>query len=331
MQITGTEAIRATLDYLLNADSSVLLLGEDIGVYGGAFGVTQGLLEKYGRDRVIDTPISEASLIGAATGMAMMGLRPIVEIMFMDFLPLACDQILNHAAKFHIMFRGQVHVPLVIRTPAGAGRGYGPSHSQSLCSLFAHVPGLNIVTPSTPLKMAGLLKTVIQSDRPTLLVEHKLIYNQKQALPLTDPTAFAEWVQPIPFGTAEVVRAGTDVTVFAYLNTVHLALQAADELATQGISLEVIDPHTLTPFDEQTLMTSVQKTGRLLIVEEEYDCCSFGSQVAFLAAKHCLSYLKSPVEKLAVAAMPIPAGRELERMVLPDHEQVVRAAKAMFH
>ncbi len=329
LNITGTEAIRAILDYFLKTDENVLLLGEDIGVYGGAFGVTQGLFEKYGGDRVIDTPISEASFIGAATGMAIMSLRPVVEIMFMDFLTLAFDQILNHAAKFHFMFKGQVEVPLVIRTPAGAGRGYGPGHSQSFCGLFAHDPGLEVVVPSSPLKMAGLLKTAVVSNKPTLFVEHKLIYNQKQDVPVESLESFANWVEPIPFKQAGVVRAGNDITVFAYLNTVNIAIKAAEELAEQGIDIEIVDPQTLSPFDEATVIASVKKTGRLLIFEEEHDFCSFGSQVAFLAANSCLPYLTGPIEKLAAYNMPIPAGKELEQMVMPDKEKFITKVKTM--
>ncbi len=327
--ITGTEAIRAILDYFLKADEDVLLLGEDIGVYGGAFGVTRGLVEKYGRERVIDTPISEASFIGAATGMAMMSLRPVVEIMFMDFLTLAFDQILNHATKFHFMFNAQLNVPMVIRTPAGGGRGYGPSHSQSLCSLFAHVPGLEIIVPSSPLKMAGLLKTAVLSDKPTLFVEHKSLYNQKQAIPAADLESFSHWVTPIPFKKADIVRSGKDMTVFAYLNTVNIALEAAEELAEQGIEIEIIDPQTLSPFDEVTIVESIKKTGKLLIFEEEYGFCSFGSQVAFLAANKCLESLTRPVGKLAAYDMPIPAGKELERMVMPDKEKFMKEVRAM--
>jgi len=327
--ITGTEAIRAILDYFLKTDENVLLLGEDIGVYGGAFGVTRGLFEKYGHERIIDTPISEASFIGAATGMAMMSLRPIVEIMFMDFLTLAFDQILNHATKFHFMFNGQLDVPMVIRTPAGAGRGYGPSHSQSLCSLFAHVPGLEILVPSSPLKLAGLLKTAVLSNKPTLFVEHKFIYNHKQSIPVTDRESFAHWVQPIPFKQADIVRSGKDITVFAYLNTVNIALEAVEELADQGIDIEIIDPQTLSPFDEVTIVESIKKTGKLLIFEEEHGFCSFGSQVAFLAANTCLEYLTRPVEKLAVYDMPIPASQELERMVMPDKEKFIKTVKAI--
>ncbi len=330
LTITGIEAIRAILEYFLSTNDDVLLLGEDIGVYGGAFGVTHGLIEKHGAERVVDTPISEASFIGAATGMAMMSLRPVVEIMFMDFLPLAFDQILNHAAKFHFMFQGQVDVPLTIRTPAGAGRGYGPSHSQSLAGLFAHIPGLDVVVPSSPLKMAGLLKTAILSNTPTLFVEHKLIYNRKHEIPIDEPESFAEWVSPIPFGQADIVRSGKDVTVFAYLNTINIALKAADELAGQGIDLEIIDPQTLSPLDETTIVESVKKTGKLLIFEEEHAFCSFGSQIAFLAANACLKHLSRPVEKLALPDMPIPAGQELERMILPDKEQFIRKVNAMF-
>jgi pyruvate/2-oxoglutarate/acetoin dehydrogenase E1 component len=329
-KLTMVQAINLALDQEMGNDDSVLLLGEDIGVYGGAFGVTQGLFEKHGPERVVDTPISEASFIGAATGMAMMSLRPVVEIMFMDFLPLAFDQILNHATKFHFMFQGQVDVPMTVRTPAGAGRGYGPSHSQSLAGLFAHAPGLEVVVPSSPLKMAGLLKTAVLSNTPTLFVEHKLIYNQKQEIPIDNPESFAEWIEPIPFKQADIVRTGTDLTVFAYLNSVNIALEAADELAEQGIRLEIIDPQTLSPLDETTIVESIKKTGKLLIFEEEHGFCSFGSQVAFLAANSCLKHLTHPVEKLALPDMPIPAGQELERMILPDKEKFIRKVKAMF-
>ena len=329
LELTGTEALRATLAHILREDPRALLLGEDIGLYGGAFGVTRGLFNEFGPQRLVETPISEASIVGAGTGMALMGLRPIIEIMFMDFLPLAMDQILNHASKFHFMFHGQVDVPMVVRTPCGAGRGYGPSHSQSLSGMFAHIPGLEVYVPSSPTKMAGLLKTAHAASGPVLFVEHKLIYNRKQTVPFEDAENFAASVPAIPAGQADVVRQGSDVTVVAYLDMVNLAIEAAEELATLGVDVEVLDLQTLSPLDEIAILTSLAKTGRLVVFEEEYAFCSFGSEVACLAASKGVQNLKAPVEKVALPNMPIPAARELECLIMPNKERLMQTIENM--
>jgi len=331
MLVTGLDTIKAVLDERLSIDSNLIIMGEDIGVYGGAFGATRGLLEKYGPEKIIDTPISEASFTGMATGMAMMGLHPIVEIMFMDFITLAYDQILNHAAKFNFMFNGQVNVPIIIRTPCGGGRGYGPSHSQSLGGLFTHIPGLTVMVPSSPLQMGSLLKAAFLCNHPVLFIENKLIYNQKEELSVDNSDQIASAISPGSPGKGRIIRQGTDITVFCYLNCVNLALAAADELSEKGIDIEIIDPGTLTPLDEDIIEKSINKTGRLFIYEEEYSFSSFGSNVAFLAANKCYKALRSPVEKLALPNMPIPAGKELEEMIMPDKDKLVKKISNIFN
>ncbi|MEM4520061.1 MAG: alpha-ketoacid dehydrogenase subunit beta, partial [Sulfolobales archaeon] len=256
--ITFVEALNEALFQEMERDPNVIVMGEDVGVYGGIFGVTKGLLERFGSDRVIDTPISEAGFIGAAIGASAAGLRAVVELMFVDFFGVAMDQIYNQAAKMRYMFGGKIKVPVTIRTTIGGGVSAAAQHSQVLYSIFAHVPGLKVIIPSTPYDAKGLLISAIRDDNPKIFFEHKLLYGVKGPVPKEPYT--------IPFGVADVKREGSDVTVIALAYMVHEALKAADELAREGVSVEVIDPRTIVPFDKETILKSVKKTGKVVIV-----------------------------------------------------------------
>lgn len=317
--ITYAQAIRETLDEAMARDGRVILLGEDIGVYGGAFGVTAGLLGKFGPDRVIETPISENSFVGVAVGAAMTGLRPVVEIMFMDFLTLAMDQIVNHAAKFHYVYGGQVNVPLVIRTPAGGGRGYGSSHSQSLESWFMSVPGLKVVAPSTPREAANLLRAALQDENPVLFLEHKLLYGRKGEVP--------DEREVMPIGKALVRKEGADVTVIAYSRMVELALLAAGELESGGLSAEVVDLCSLRPYDMATISASVQKTGKVVIVEEGVKTGGVGAEIAAAIAGECLGYMSGRIIRVGAADSPIPVAQPLEQSIIPAVADIVTACR----
>lgn len=304
----------------MERDPAVLLMGEDIGVYGGAFAVTTGLLDRFGPDRVLETPISENSFVGVATGAAIGGLRPVVEIMFMDFLALAADQIINHAAKLHYIYGGQVTVPMVIRTPCGGGRGYGASHSQCLEAMFMGAAGLKIVAPSNPYDAKGMLKSAIRYDGPVLFVEHKLLYGMKGAVP-DDPGFVADLAR------AAIRRPGKDVSIVAHSRMVSYALEAADLLAGEGIDAEVVDLRVLKPLDEETLLGSVARTGKAVLVEEGNPQCGITAEVAALIAEKALSSLDGRVLRVGAADVPIPSAIELERQVLPAVRDIVEAAK----
>ncbi|MBW2989050.1 alpha-ketoacid dehydrogenase subunit beta [Candidatus Woesearchaeota archaeon] len=320
-EITYAQAINKAIEEEMERDSSVFMMGEDIGVYGGAFGVTRGLLDKFGSERIRDTPISEAAMVGLAAGAAMTGMRPIVEIMFMDFITLAVDQISNHASKFSYIYGGQVKVPLVIRTPAGAGRGYGASHSQSLESWFMHMPGIKVVAPSTPYSAKGMLKSAIRDDNPVLFVENKLLYSLKGDVPEGDFI--------IPLEKADIPRKGKDLTIISYSRMVNLALESADELAKEGIDTEVIDLRSLSPLDIKALEGSVRKTGHAMIVEEDCLTGGVGAEVAAQLQEHAFSSLKKPVKRIACADIPIPCCTALESLALPDKNKVISAAKEL--
>jgi len=316
--MTFKEAVRQALREEMRADPSVFLLGEDIGRYGGAFGVTAGLLDEFGAQRVRETPISENSFVGVAVGAAICGLRPVVEIMFMDFITLAVDQIVNHAAKLHYIYNGQVCVPLVIRAPAGAGRGYGPSHSQILDALFLGVPGLKIVMPYTPREARGLLRAAIRDNNPVLFIEHKLLYGRRGEVPTDDA--------PMPIGPAEVLHAGTDVTIVSWGKMLDVVGEALKLLGTE-VSAEVINLRTLKPLDDATVMTSVAKTGRLVIVEEGQSCGGVGAEISARIAGGCIEYLQAPIVRVSMPESPIPAARPLEDYLIPRPEQVVEAIR----
>jgi pyruvate dehydrogenase E1 component beta subunit len=321
-EIYFSDAIRQALDQEMERDAAVFLMGEDIGAYGGAFGITRGLIEKYGPDRVRETPISENGFAGVAVGAAMTGLRPVVEIMFMDFILLAADQIINHAAKLHYIYDGRVNVPLVIRAPAGAGRGYGASHSQNLESLFMSVAGLKIVVPATPADAKGLLISAIRDPNPVLFIEPKALYGVKGEVP-------AE-CYATPLGVARTAREGGDLTLIAYGAGVPLALQAARELAEGGLETEVLDLRTLKPMDRAAVASAARKTGRCIVIEEGPRTCGIGAEVAAVIGEEAFGALKAPVQRVAAKDAPIPSAPTLERAVMPSVAEVLAAADRLF-
>jgi len=317
-EMTFSEAVRLALREEMRADPGVFLMGEDIGRYGGAFGVTQGLLDEFGEERVRETPISENSFVGIAVGAAVCGLRPVVEIMFMDFITLAVDQLVNHAAKLHYMYDGRVNVPLVVRAPAGAGRGYGASHSQILDGLFLTVPGLKIVMPYTPAEARGLLRSAVRDSNPVLFIEHKLLYSRRGEVPEDDPG--------VPIGRAAILRAGEEVTLVASGRMLDVAGQALKMTAGEA-DVEVINLLTLKPLDIETIAASVRKTGRLVLVEESVRFGGIGAEIAAQIAETCIEYLAAPIIRIGMPDTPIPAARPLEDYVIPDAEQVADAIR----
>ena len=321
-EITYLEAVREALTQEMRRDPTVFLLGEDVGVYGGAFGVTWGMLEEFGPERVRDTPISEAAIAGAATGAALMGMRPVMEIMFMDFLTISMNQLVNQAAKMRFMFGGKASIPLVCRTPAGSGTGAAAQHSQSLEAWFVHTPGIKVVAPSTPADAKGLLVASIRDSNPVIFMEHKLLYRQKGAV--------SEDLYTIPLAQADVKREGRDLTIIAYSIMVPRALQAAEQLTAEGIEIEVVDPRTLKPLDTETLVRSVSKTGRVLIVHEAPVTGGVGAELAAtIADSEAFDYLDAPIRRLAGRNVPIPYNRTLEAAAVPQVEDIVTAARAL--
>jgi len=334
-RLTMAEAIREALREEMLRDERVFLIGEDIGIekgFGGPFGVTKGLSEEFGHERVRDTPISESAIIGAAIGAAMMGMRPVAEVQYGDFIFCAMDQVVNQAAKMRYMSGGQVKIPMVIRIPTGAS-GRGAQHAQSPEAFFTHVPGLKVAAPSSPYDAKGLLKTAIRDDNPVLFFEHKLLYGGKgyrsERGGVEAVSDIPEEEYSIPFGVADVKRKGEDVTIVAKLLMVHRSLIAAGKLEEEGISVEVIDPRTLVPFDEETVINSVRKTGRLVIVEEDTKMGGWGSEVAAMIVEEAIDYLDAPVKRVSTMDSPIPAP-PLERSVIPDEERIIKAVKELF-
>jgi len=321
-EITYLEALREAMIQEMRIDPSVFILGEDVGVYGGAFGVTRGMLEEFGPQRVRDTPISEAAIAGAATGAAIMGMRPICEIMFMDFVAISMNQLVNQAAKMRFMFGGKVKVPLVMRVPAGSGTGAAAQHSQSLESWFVASPGIKVVAPTTPYDAKGLLVASIRDNNPVLFMEHKLLYRMKGPVP--------EELYSIPLQKAEVKRKGEHLTVIAVSIMVPRALEAAETLSREGIEIEVIDPRTLKPLDAQTITDSVTKTGRVLIVHEAPMTGGFGGELAaVIVSGDAFDRLDAPIRRLAGRDIPIPYNRILERAAVPQVEDIVVAAREL--
>lgn len=315
-ELTYREALREALRAEMRRDPRVVLLGEDIGVYGGAFAVTDGLLAEFGPERVRDTPISEAAITGCAIGAALTGLRPVLEIQFMDFITLAMEQLVLQAAKIRYMFGGKARVPMVVRTPAGSGTGAAAQHSESLEAWFAHVPGLKVVAPATPAAAAGLLLASIRDDNPVVFVEHKLLYKERGPVP--EPLA------PLPLGRAAVVRPGRDVTVIATSVMVGRALAAAERLAQEGISVEVVDPRTLRPLDVETLAASARKTGRVVIAYEGTKTLGIGAEIAARLVEHETFYdLDAPIVRLGGQECPLPYNRTLERAAVPQEDDIV--------
>ena len=319
-EITYLEAVREALTQEMERDERVFIIGEDVGVYGGAFGVTLGMVEKFGEQRVIDTPISELGIAGAITGAALHGMRPVGEIMFMDFTTLATEQLVNQAAKIRFMFGGNATVPFVLRTPAGSGTGAAAQHSQSLENWFVHVPGLKVVMPSTAYDVKGLLISSIRDNNPVIFVEHKLLYKTKGVVP--------EEPYTIQLSTAEVKREGKDLTIVAYSIMIDRSLEAAEQLSEEGIEVEVVDPRTLNPLDKETIIQSVMKTGKVLVVHESSKTGGYGGElVAVIAESEAFDFLDAPIKRLAGRDMPIPYNRNLEYHTVPQVENIVEAAR----
>ena len=317
---TYLEAIRAGLHEEMSRDSSVYLLGEDV-TLGGPFGVTKGLAQDFAAGRVVNTPISEGTVMGLAIGAATAGLRPVVEIMFIDFITLALDQLVNHAAKLHYMSGGQLKIPLTVRVQCGISGAMGAHHSQSLESWLAHVPGLKVVMPSNPADAKGLLKTAIRDDNPVVFIEHRGLYWGRGAVPDGDHV--------VAIGKAAVLRQGEQVTFVAMANMVGAALAAADELAGAGISAEVIDPRSISPLDIECIVQSVEKTSRLIIVHEAVEQAGIGAEIAAAVQEHALYYLDGPILRIAAPFAPVPASPSLEKHFLPTQMRIVEAARKL--
>src|SRR5206468_4412122 len=320
-EITAAEALGEALRQEMARDERVFVMGEDVGLIGGIFGVTRGLREAFGDDRVRDTPITEPAFCGMGVGAAIVGLRPVVEVQICDFVTLMMDQIVNQAAKFRYMLGGAPTVPLVIRGPQGGGIRLAAQHSQSLEAWFVHIPGLVVVPPSTPADAKGLLTSAIRDDNPVIFLEHKVLYAQKGPVP--------EPAYAIPLGKADVKRAGTDVTVIVTQVMVQRALAAADELARDGISVEVIDPRTLAPLDDATILSSVEKTGRLVVVHEAVKRGGFGAEVAALVSEKALDWLDAPIVRVGARHVPMPYNDALERATIPTQEDIAAAVRSL--
>ncbi|HUZ46538.1 MAG TPA: pyruvate dehydrogenase complex E1 component subunit beta [Terriglobia bacterium] len=315
--IAYREALNQAMREEMQRDENVFLMGEEVGAYNGAYKVTKGLLSEFGAKRVLDTPITELGFTGLGVGAAMAGLRPIVEVMTFNFSLLAIDQIVNSAAKMLYMSGGQCGVPLVVRGPGGAGHQLAAQHSQALESWFCHVPGLKVVMPSTPADAKGLLKSSIRDNSPVIFIESELLYGLKGEVPEGEYT--------IPLGVAEVKRPGKDVTLIAHSKMVHVALEAAQELEGEGIDAEVIDPRTLRPLDTDTILQSVKKTNRVVVVEEGWYYCGVGSQIVDTIQHQAFDYLDAPVLRVTGADVPMPYSKPLEHLCAPDKARVIDA------
>lgn len=320
-EITYAQAICEALDEEMERDSSVLTLGEDVGFLGGNFKTSVGLLDKYGDLRCKDTPISEQGFVGMSVGMAITGLRPVVELMFSDFLLVAADQVINQAAKIRYMSGGQVTVPMVIRTPIGAGRSSAAQHSQSMQALVAHYPGLKVVMPSTAQEAKGLLKTAIRDNNPVIFFEHKMEYNKKYMID--------DVVEPIPFGKANVVTKGTDITVVATSALVMRSQEAAEILEKEGISVEVIDLRTIVPLDKEAIIESVKKTGKLIVADDSHDFCGVAAGISAEVLDELFYYLDAPIGRVSTPNVPLPFSPALEFPIIPTRERIVEKIKKM--
>ena len=317
-EMTYRDALNLALKEEMRHDSSVVVLGEDVALYEGAFKVTRGLLAEFGEERVKDTPISENTIIGVSIGAAMGGLRPVAELMTVNFALLAMDQIINHMAKIRSMFGGQTFLPMTIRMPGGGGSQLGAQHSQSLETYFMHCPGMYVLYPATPADAKGLLKSAIRNNNPVIFLEHELLYNSTGEVP-DDP----EYL--IPIGKAEVKRPGEHVTIVAYARMTVLALQVAEEVAKEGISCEVVDLRSLAPLDEETILASIRKTGRAVVVEECWRTCGLGAEIASRIYEHCFDILKAPVIRVSGLDVPMPYSRKIEMLCIPRPETIRQA------
>lgn len=316
--ITYLDAIRIGLQEEMKRDSAVYVFGEDVAL-GGPFGVTKGLAEVFGKNRVVNTPISEGTVMGLAIGAATAGLRPVVEIMFIDFITLAMDQLVNHAAKLHYMSGGQLKIPLTVRVQCGISGAMGAHHSQSLESWLCHVPGLKVVMPSNPADAKGLLKAAIRDDNPVVFIEHRGLYGSRGPVAEGDPV--------VPIGKAAIVREGTNVTVVALANLLQPSVEAAEELSNDGISAEVLDPRSLSPLDIDTIANSVKKTGRLIIVHEAVEQGGIGAEIAAKVQQAAFYYLDSPILRVAAPFAPVPASAPLEKVFVPGKDRIVDAVR----
>src|SRR5690349_16274482 len=318
-EISYREAVRDALSHAMREDDNVFIVGEDIAEMGGSMGVTQGMLAEFGADRVRNAPISEMAIVGAGVGAAMQGMRPVIEIMYEDFLTLGMEQLVNQAAKHRTMSGGQLSVPLTIRTQGGAGWSPGAQHAQQLESWFVHVPGLKVVFASTPEDVRGLLWASIQDENPVVFFEHRTLYPIKGEIP--------DEIEPIPIGKARIHREGEDVTVIATGRLVHESLQAAEEAAKEGISVEVVDPRTLQPLDEETLVASVKKTNRAVVAHEAVTRMGFGAEVAAVLQYQAFDWLDAPIERVGSKFTPLPFAPVMESFVIPHADDVLAAIK----
>lgn len=321
-EITYAEAVREAMSEQMRENEDVFIMGEDIGVYGGAFGVTRGMIEEFGEDRVRNTPISEAAISGAAVGSAMTGMRPIFELQFSDFITIAMDNIINQAAKIHYMYGGKAAVPLVMRTPGGSGTGAAAQHSQSLENLTAHIPGLIVIQPATAYDAKGLLHSAIENNNPVMFYEHKVCYKTTSDVPEDKYT--------IPIGKADIKREGKHISVIATGIMVHKALEAAEILAEEDIDIEIVDPRTLVPLDTDTIIQSVSKTGRAIVVTEAVKRSGFSAELAsVIAESESFDFLDAPLVRLGGKEVPIPYQPELEKNAIPQVDDILEAARKM--
>ena len=318
--ITYREAVREAMCEEMRRDESVYFMGEDIGVYCGAFGVSKGMIQEFGPERVRETPISETAFVGAGVGSAITGMRPIVELMFSDFMAVCYDQIINQAAKMHFMFAEKVNVPMVIRTAAGGGTGAAAQHSQSLEQMYCHIPGLKVVVPSTAYDATGLLKSAIRDNNTVIFLEQKRLYKEKGEVPEEEYT--------IPLGTADIKRPGTDVSVITYGRMVQMSLQVAEKLEKDGIDVEVLDLRSLSPLDTQAIIDTAKKTGRVVIVHESVQFAGFGGEIAAtIADSEAYCYLDAPIKRVGGLYCPIPFNPILEANVFPTPERIESAIR----
>lgn len=321
-EITYAQAVCEALDEEMARDERVMLIGEDVGFIGGNFKTSVGLLEKYGDLRVKDSPISEAGFVGMGVGMALTGMRPVIELMFSDFLLVAADQVINQMAKIRYMSGGQANVPMVIRCPIGAGRSSAAQHSQSMQAMCAQFPGMKIAVPSTAQEAKGLLKQAIRDDDPVIVFEHKMEYNKKFMVD--------DEVEPIPFGKARIAREGKDITIVATSSMVMKSEKAAERLAKEGIDCEIIDLRTIVPMDTETIIESVKKTGKLIVADEAYERCGIGAEIAAAIADDVFYYLDAPVGRVANPNVPLPFSPSLEFPLIPSEEKVYQKVLTYF-
>jgi pyruvate dehydrogenase E1 component beta subunit len=321
-RITMREAISQALWEEMERDPNVFILGEEVGVWGGTYAVTRGFYDHFGPDRVRDTPISETAIVGAGIGAALTGLRPVAELMTINFAFVAFDHIVNEAAKLHYMFGGQFVVPLVIRAVGGGGRQLAATHSQTPDAIFAHFPGLTVVSPGTPEDAKGLLKSAIRSDNPVLYIEHATLYQSRGEVPDGDYT--------IPIGKSKVQRPGSDVTIVTYSKMLEISTKAAEELAKEGIEAEIVDLRTLRPLDMEPVIASFKKTNRAVIVEEGWRSYGVGSEISSRLYEEAFDYVDAPIRRVAQKEVPLPYNRNLEQMAIPQVEDVIKAVKEVF-